>query len=405
LHLIVGKGRRIKRMGKVFITFLGLTGLLCSAPKVWAQAPRAIGTPDSASISESLSESSSSPEFTKKNWSFETGFKGRKEGKDDGFASLLRFSSEFEMRLSPWLRLEASPYASYFSSRVQQRFDDDTYQTRLGLNYGHLTAEPFSGLLFKAGAIPQAHLDNSQLVSKFRSFPGGLGEYSFKGIKDTEVGLRVQYVIPTSSSLNTQRESQEGLPTFVTETLFAKYSDSNWDTQSQIGLFSWNQIPARVAFESSRAGNTPANADSEAETRLRYGYSGWYGSLESIYSFDNGLGSGLAFHRISNTEAPSSLADSQRISLVGIFSQPNFGVKVEVGTFFSEGDATLARYASSGYGNTNRKGEQIFAELDVKPYKFFLKGEYGQANELNQRTYQDDIQDFSVTVESYEFQF
>ena len=85
--------------------------------------------------------------FTQKTWSLKTGFEARNEDKDDGFASLLLAEAELEFTFSPWLRLEASPYVAYYSSRVQERFDDDTYSSRLGLTYGHLTIEPDSRLL------------------------------------------------------------------------------------------------------------------------------------------------------------------------------------------------------------------------------------------------------------------
>lgn len=388
-------------MGKVFITILGLLGVLLCSPFSWSQT-----TSEALASSNSESLKAVKPNFTsQKTWSISTGFEGLKEGRDDGFSSVLRVSSDMNLQFSPWLKIQLRPYASYYSSRVQNRFKDDSYESRLGLSYAHLTLEPISGLDLKAGAISQKHIANKQLISSFRSFPGALVEYENLSLKNVAMGVRAQYVIPTSSSLNTDRQSQEALPTFQTESLFLNYTQTSWKLESQAGLFAWSNIPSKVAYESSQAGNTPANSDSEAESYLRYGYKGWFGSLKGNYTFESGLNLGLGMMRFSNTDAPTALADSQRVFGSAEYSFEKLGLAFELGSFFSEADASIAKYTSSGFGNTNRKGEYIEGKFDIKPYQFYVVSKYARANELNQISYQDDLESFSVMVESYEFQF
>lgn len=343
--------------------------------------------------------------FNQKRWKLKTGFESRNEDKDDGFASLLLAEAELEFTFSPWLRLEASPYVAYYSSRVQERFDDDTYSSRLGLTYGHLTIEPLQGLFLKAGAIAQSHLNNSQMISSFRSFPGGMVEYKSPVLGLVSVGGRYQYLIPTSSSMNSERENEESLPTFQTASLFANLAQPQWTLGMQAGIYEWANLPAKVASQSTRAGNTPANELLDAEARFRYQYKGWFADIEGLYTFDNGFGMGGAFKRFSNTEAPSNMADSQRAGLTLVQDFGSFSAQIEGGSFFTEADATVARYTSSSFGNTNRTGYYLEGKVDIKPYKFYLVSSYTQANELNNGPSQDDANNFSFMVESYEFRF
>jgi len=390
-------------MGKNFVFWMtaGCCVLLSTAGSSWA----ASGEESPTSTLAVPAQENPSPSFTRKNWSLSTGFVSRNEGKDDGFGSLLAANAELEFAFSPWMKVEAAPYLAYYSSRVQERFSDDTYDSRLGLTYGHLTFTPLKGLSIKAGAIPQKDLNNSLLISSFRSFPGGAVEYRGQLDDETGFGLRARYLIPTSSSLNTQREDEEKLPLFQTQSFFAETSSADWNWSLQGGLFQWSSLPSKVAYESTRAGNTPANQFLDPEAKFLYGYKGWFGNLEAMYFFHQGSRLGFDFKRFSNTKAPSNLADSQLISLKGGHEFGDFGVAVEAGSFFSEADATVAKYSSSGFGNTNREGNFLEAKLDFKKYKFYLTSKYVKANELNDGPAQDDADSLSFMVESYEFQF
>lgn len=383
-------------MGKIQSILLILTlGALC--PGV------ALSQVNSLALSDSLKYQG--PTFTKKTWSLRSGFEGRNEGKDDGFASLLSVNAQFEMTFTPWLKLEAAPYIAYYSSRVQERFDDDTYQSRMGLGYGHFTLSPVEEVQVKAGAIAQRHLNNSQMISTFRSFPGGLVEYNALPGSVLSGGVRAQYVVPTSSSLNTERQDQEELPTFETQALFLEYKPLDFEVEFQVGRFAWGKLPASVAKDSSQAGNTPAGGDLDPESKLASGFEGWFGSVDGLYKFSNGYASGFKFKRFSNQKAPSNLADSQRLSLVGLKEFDLYGVEIEGGSFFSEADATVAKYSSSGFGNTNRKGQFVKTSLDFKKYRFFVRAEYASAQVINGRSFQDNMNNFSLMVESYAFQF
>lgn len=347
---------------------------------------------------------SESAHFSQRTWSFETGFLGRREGKNDGFGSYLQAGAQLEMPFTSWMKIEAAPYIIQYSSRVQQQFDDDTYEGRFGLDYGHITLLPLEGLVVKAGAISQKHLDNKQMISSFRSFPGALIEYRY-GATEWSTGVRGQYVIPTSSSLNTERQDREALPTFGTQALFLDYNSPFFLISAQAGRYAWSDLPAKVAIDSTRAGNLPANESLDPEVRFRHQFAGWFGGINGLYSFDNGYGLGVSFKRFHNEEAESRYADSQYISIYGSKLFANHEFELEVGNYFSEADATVAKYASSGFGNTNRRGNFVSAQLDFKRYKFLVKAEYALIDEINQVSWQADMTSFKVTVESYEFQF
>ncbi len=344
--------------------------------------------------------------FTQRSWFLRSGFEGRAEGRDDGFASVLWVGGNFEMPFTDIFSIEASPYIAYYSARVQERFRDDTYDGRVGLNYGHLSLVPLNGLTLRAGAISQMHINNSQMISSFRSFPGGFAEYRLWSDQSLSGGLRAQYVIPTSASLNTERQDRETLPTFDTQSLFLDFIEPNYRISAQAGRYSWSAQPAGVAFDSANAGNRAPNTDNVAEARLASGFTGWFGDLEGTYTFDEQeVTAGAKFKRFHNAHAPSNFADSQRASVLGRKDYKEYGFELELGNFFSEADATVARYSSSGFGNTNRKGNFAEARLNLKKYRFFVDARWTQADVISNTSAQDDMTNFSLMVESYAFQF
>ncbi len=389
-----------------FILTLGIMGLFALSSQSHAQEsstsfPATINYhADSKILTQSVS-----PEFTKKVWNLKTGFLARGEGKDDGFGSVIGVESKLELPFTSWLKVEAAPYITYYSSRVQRRFDDDTYEDRIGLSYGYLTFAPTKNLALKTGAVSQFHLNNSQMVSSFRSFPGGLVEYRTHSDIGFSGGARAQLVVPTSSSLNTQRQDREELPTLETQSLFLEYNHPSRYMRSQAGRYAWSQMPARTAYDSTRAGNTPGNDGLDPEARLRYGFEGWFGDVEGGWILDSGLSFGAKFKRFHNNQAPSNLADSQLLSLFGNQRFDQFSLGLESGTFFSEADATVARYSSSGFGNTNREGHFVEGKVDFHPFKFFLVAKYVNAREINNGPSQDNMTNLSLMLESYEFQF
>lgn len=373
----------------------------------WAPLLHAQTSDAQSSLETHIDSSHFKGHFSKQTWSLTSGFESRTEGKDEGFASLLRAKASFIFPFTKSFKLEAEPYVEFYSSRVQQRFDDDSYQDRFGLSYAHLGLTPLEGLEIRGGAISQSHISNSQLISGYRSFPGGFAEYSRTLTQGLQVGLRGQYVVPTSSSLNTERESKEELPLFQTQSVFLNFNDEkDISARVQMGRFQWSDLPAKIAFDSTRAGNTTSGDGSFGpESKLRYEYAGWFGSFDGAYTFFNDLKAGARFKRFQNQKAPANLADSQWMSLYGSYPLGNYGFEFEIGSFFSEGDSSISRYASSGKGNTNRKGEEVSAKLDLKKYQFFLSAVYTKANLINSNSYQDNMTNLQFMVETYAFQF
>ncbi|HMN69105.1 MAG TPA: hypothetical protein PKC28_11245, partial [Bdellovibrionales bacterium] len=158
-----------------------------------------------------LNEEPGRERLWKGEWKFEIGGHKFEEGKDQGAAALLYFTGKFEYSFAWWLKARVTPRVDLFTSRVQERYDNDTYSNRLRLIEGVISIQPFQEVELNAGAINQRHLDSPMLVSGQRSFPG-LQQVYQRQFSAFGVELNAQQVVPTSTSLNTEREDEEALP-------------------------------------------------------------------------------------------------------------------------------------------------------------------------------------------------
>ncbi len=333
-------------------------------------------------------------------WRFALAGVSVEEGKDSGAAAALYLSSNFNYRFTDWLNARISPAMNLFSSRMQERYDDDTFQGRVWLFDGHLIASPSPYFELKGGALNQRYHHTSMLVSGLRAFPGFQEIAKWDQNKSFTAALILQQAIPTSHTLNTEREREENLPTFNTETLSFSGENFGWlKWRANAGHFRWANIPAKVVFESRRIGNV-GFGENVPNNRFQYAHEGWYSSSELCYCSDSAVNFAVEYERIHNTEAPGDAADAQ---LWGLGPNFNFGeheLDLRYRRYFVESDATVAYYNKSRYGNTNRIGHHLEATLKFKKEDFSIFAETYFAEPINRDPNQRDLTIFFIGVET-----
>jgi hypothetical protein len=376
---------------KVWVDLLLLCGAILLAPSFGFAAE---GPATSALLSTEIEK----PRKWSGDWNFAMLGISTEEGKDAGGAAALYGSARFDWRFTRMLHAKISPSVSLFSSRMQERYDDDSFQNRIWLYEGYLSLEPLKYFEARAGALNQRYHGTSMLVSGLRSFPGAqvIGKLPVGG--DFEADLVLQRVVPTSHSLNTERENEEELPLFTTETLLLKGKTFGWlKWNTSLGHFRWSNIPAKVVFESRRIGNEGLGENIPGSV-YRYAHEGYYGAGEFCLCTDNAVNFTVEYERIHNTEAASDAADAQLIGAGPNFNFGDYELDIRYRRYFIESDATVAYYNKSKMGNTNRIGDYLEVQLHFKKEDFWAFAEAYQADPINTDPNQRDLRLYLIGV-------
>lgn len=332
-------------------------------------------------------------------WSLSVGGISLEHGKDNEAAAFFYGGLNLDYQFTSWLRTHLSPRASVFSSRVQERYSDSGEESRLWMYDGYLAVDPIENMEIRAGSLNQKYHGTGLLISGLRSFPGAQEIVKFKS-EQFKAALIFQQAVPTSHSLNDERMSQEKLPTFMTQTLQlgGKHFDLiEWKASG--GLYDWNNIPDKVVSDSRRIGNV-GTGENVAGSRFTYDHQGWYFASELCLCPKGALGGVIEFERVHNIKAPGDSADAQ---LIGIGPKVTIGdieVDLRYRPYFIESDATVAAYNKSKFGNTNRNGYNIEANVTFKKEGFTIFAENYNAEPINRDPNQRDLSIFYLGVET-----
>lgn len=361
---------------------LGLVGLI------------AFGTPTLAQSASSL-RLPSDPKPAVEKWKAEyqlfLGVNSFDEGKDEGFGSLLYFKTKFGYQFMPWLRVAIKPRLDLFAGRAQERFDNDTYQNRIRLLEGYIAFQPTEFFEVRTGDINQGYLDSPMLISSHRGFPGFQELLTYQS-GTLKAELIAEQVVPTSYSLNVERQTKEQMPSFLAQS-FHLSGKSDWAELKMVGgHFQWANMPDKIAAESMITGNL-TNGVNGPGARFKNKFDGWFGGVEFCACISGPVQFTFDYQRIMNAAAPSAEADAQSWGLGPRFIWGDREFEIRYRNYFIESDATIGTYNRSLLGNTNRMGDDIEFKLDFKDRKFAIVGEW-----INARTIRDNPTQKTMTV-------
>jgi hypothetical protein len=317
-------------------------------------------------------------------WQVQTEMETRDENMDQEVGSVIKANVNFNIKLSPMFAIRLAPSGVFRSRRLQQRIENDDNDSNLNAGDSFFQFVPIHFFELRVGSLAQAFLSNNELVSEGKAFPGlmEMGHIDFD--RETHLDIVAEQVVPTSSSLNTDRESREPLPIFQTQMLNFRFEPKDGlGFKANAGHYSWNQLPSKVAYESQLLGNEPGSTgcDLEACSKFNYNFDGFFGGGMLNWS-GPGWGINGAFTRVLNTAAPTGRRNAQDIRLEPYLDKKFYRTSLAADYFFSESDVTPALYTSGRFGNTNREGYAITAKVRFKKYGFSLYGQYVAADPL-----------------------
>ncbi|MBX3022218.1 MAG: hypothetical protein KF799_11140 [Bdellovibrionales bacterium] len=334
-------------------------------------------------------------------WKFEISGGGFSEDRDEGAAAAFSFTSKFDYRFNSILSAHFEPEVDLYSGRLQERFDNDAYENRMGLGSGYVGLKPIEQLEARGGIVSQEFLDHPLLISRHRAFPG-LQVLAQSNTEPVNVMVVGQQVIPTSYSLNAERTDKEAMPSFQTISLHLSGKRPGlveWETMA--GHYRYSELPNKVSFQSAQTGNTPLDAiGTAAGTRLAYQFNGYFWRAEACLCLDGPLSFDFKYAGILNSAAPSEARDGQIYGVGPRFRIGSDEIKFIYYGYFLESDATVSRYARSSLGFTNRIGDILEAEYHFKDQGFKIKAQYVRADTLAETANQKIMTQYSLGVET-----
>lgn len=282
------------------------------------------------------------------------------------------------------------------SGRSQSFFGDIEPANGILVREAAIKYQPADFFNLKAGVLNQDGLDMPLLVYR-QSFPSVSGDLSYGVTEEARVGVTAQYAIPTSQTLAPRTVGAEATPTFVTQTLYAKWSDRSLNASVTANLFEYNNLPSFVAFESQKYGNTlyvstPGNPiiGGPNNSRFNYDFKGWFTTAGASYRMNSLFEPHAYINVIKNTEAPETFNDGQIFGLGTKLHTNDFIISAAYENYFAESDVAPSFYNSWALGNTNSRGDGVDLWIQFKKKNFRLRAQYYRADVINAG---DDLQE------------
>ncbi len=333
-------------------------------------------------------------------WNLTTGWDSFDHVQDRGDSAYLYFKSDFYLPLASWIHVKVSPRIDLYSARVQERFDTEGYKNSLRLSEGYVGVVPTSFLEIRGGFINQGSIEQPMMVSSGRAFPGVAEILGFVSGK-VNISFTAEQVVPTSYSVDSERESKEALPRLFVETLEVKGQNLKlleWSARG--GLYAWKDLPDKVAFESAMAGNSVVGEVAPG-AQFRSAFNGWHGGVDLCIGGQGSVVQGLGeFRRVQNVAAAAGLQNAQSWGVGPRILVGERALEIMYRRFFVEKDAAIAIYNSSNYGGTNRQGDAVEVKLDFKDHQFAILGGWSNSLTLRDNPNQNTLTTYFIGLET-----
>lgn len=334
---------------------------------------------------------------------FEGGAMAASEGADNSQRVGFTFDPQFSYHLNTNVSFRLVPEIYYETGRVQTRFED-LDRNGLSVKDGYISlttgpADPISGTL-ELGVFRMGEMQLPLMTSRGRSFPGLREDFKW-AFAPLELGIKARQFIPSSKSMNSYREDTEALPILRYEELsFGLNSIGRMErTTFRIGHFAWNSLPAKVAYESSRFGNS-TTGESSSNTHFLFGFDGWVAALETQIRVARSLSLVGEIQHYSNEQAPSDSRDAEWLKIGIRAENARHAIDLKLARYYIESDVTPAYYSNWNFGRTNRIGNGAKIEWSLKNQHLVFFAEVIDATPIVPSSIQGDFKYYYFGLEA-----
>lgn len=338
------------------------------------------------------------PKFDKTDFAldFSLGGFSFKEAQDESQLIQLNVTPKFNLGVTQDFGVKGEANLNLTSGRSQSRFQNPNFNF-INIQEAVAYYEPATFFYIEAGAVDQGHFKNRLFIAD-RAFPG----LQFKtGYKTGKWGFqpKAAYVIPSSTSFESDRTEAEELPTLTSFGVETFVKPLEWlKLTANVNSFEFAELPSVVAFNSGRFGNSVVGTD-PSESFFRYQYKGFVQAYNFEIDYFSSLSQEFRIGLIENSEAPSDRRRSQVVGTDLSIKANQFVLKPGISLFYTESDAIPSLYGSFESGRANREGQAYRLELDLPKSGMKIKSSYIESNLIENRPLQADIQIFNLSLE------
>jgi hypothetical protein len=331
-------------------------------------------------------------------WRASLGGESRSNLTDDESVVRARLTTQFDLQLTPTLDAFADISLVTSQGRQQAQFGNTSYENGFNIDQAYVQYQPMRSVDLLAGAISTG-LQESPLLLGNNPFPSlverlsltfGAGVYTLEALQ----------AIPTSSSVNSERQEKEKQPTLSIQRAKAKWQGP-WgvELQGSVSQFSYRNLPAKVAYNSMYKGNSIVGSHS-ADSQFAFKFKGYtVGSELLLTSMPLGIWR-LGWQRVENIEAPVGYSRGERIySSLDIPWRTNI-LSPSIEIYFNESDSSVAAYNSARYGNSNNRGYLLGFDYLVGGYNYRIKTLYRRSEPIEADGINSPEDSISINLET-----
>lgn len=327
-----------------------LTLVILAAPSVWAaQNTTALASTNTSTLKNEKKDT---------HIEYYVSLGGSQYQSDVTQASQASTRLEMTLQYKPlnWLRLNITPAAN-FESGAQQNFSPTPadQNNKILLKKATVDFQPVSWSTLSLG-IQDLRENHESILFDYRAFAGARASLAYPLTKEQTLHFFAETLIPSSSSLSTEKTDLEKTPGFdsVGAGFEVKLSPRSFHI-ARLSYFQFRDLPKALAQQSGVIGNR-VDSISEVESRFLNNYQGTEMSGETNWFVAKNFDIGFRGQYVINNGA----SDENQAYLFGAQGMYYLNSKSRVGlagyNYKIDADAVVAAYSSRSLGYTNRNG-------------------------------------------------
>lgn len=308
---------------------------------------------------------------------------------------------ELEVLYAPtsWLGLSLIPVAN-FETGAQQSFSNSQSDQNNKVFLQKATADfkPFEGNTLSVG-VQDLKENHHSLMFARKPFPGLRAKQSVSFDANQSVALEAETLVPTTSSLSTNTKELEKTPGF--DSVGVSYQaqlNSRSRHLVRFNYFQFRDLPSSVAFQSGLNGNN-VESISENESVFPNSFKGTEAAIKSKWIITKNIDLGGQFLYLNNQGTSRENQAFLYGGLADFYFDKKTKMGLEAASFRIEADATVAAFANSYYGYTNRNGYYFEANYELKDPALKVIGGWTETEVIYKSPSQQKENSFYLRIE------
>lgn len=303
----------------------------------------------------------------------------------DQTTGIFRLEFAYQHQFFNELKFKADVHLALNAQRSQTIIPSEVFEDGFRLRQAMVQYSPISQITLGLGVVNQhRNFHPIRLLLDDRGFPGAMQQAQFQ-VADWKWTLFAQQSVPTSQSMDFERQQKEALPLYLSEGVKADWNLKENVTLSAFGLhYAFENMPSVVAYNGSMLGNTAPGATASL-AQFAYQFDGIAAGVGGEWRFHPQYSIATEYQILRNLRAPRAFNSGGILVVRGCLCYDTIAFKPAVLQYFNESDTSPAVYSDGRFGRNNREGQGVELRVDFLKWKFSTTARYLDATTINER--------------------